>query len=243
MKTPFDDCAREYDIFRPDYPPEIYDFLINRCNLTAISEIVDVGAGTGKSSAPFLDRGFRVTAVEPSHAMRKEGLRSHPALSYVSANAESTGIRSGTFDLVICAQAFHWFDLTQTLPEFARLLKSSGFMGIFWNNRDGDAPHIQRFEKLIHEFDPEHDCKYRRKDWKSLIDSSNSFQIVDRRRFTFVKPMTTDAWVGLARSMSYVRKLPEKKLAELERALHEAFHQSPSTGCPYVTDLWLAKKL
>jgi hypothetical protein len=38
-------------------------------------------------------------------------------------------------DLIICAQAFHWFDKEKTRKEFKRILNSKGHVALLWNDR------------------------------------------------------------------------------------------------------------
>src|SRR5690242_4633361 len=71
MTNPFDRCSSEYARFRPNYPPELYDYLLRG----RPGRVLDVGAGTGKGSAPFLSRGVDVFAGELSASMASEGVR------------------------------------------------------------------------------------------------------------------------------------------------------------------------
>ena len=60
-----------YDRARPDYPGAALDWLWEALGLYLGDAVVDVGAGTGKLSVPFAQRGARITAVEPVDAMRE----------------------------------------------------------------------------------------------------------------------------------------------------------------------------
>src|SRR5689334_12539956 len=93
--NPFDDCSEEYQRFRPGYPSELYDRLTRMRPVLAL----DVGAGTGKGSAPLAERGIPITCAEPSHNMALEGRRSKPALRYVESRAEALPFPNSTFDL------------------------------------------------------------------------------------------------------------------------------------------------
>lgn len=57
--------AETYVRGRPDYPPEIADWLCNELNLYSESTVVDLGAGTGKFTPRLVATGAKVIAVEP----------------------------------------------------------------------------------------------------------------------------------------------------------------------------------
>jgi hypothetical protein len=73
----FDGLARNYDRFRPGYPPRLLSTLasyVRESHDQSTNLIVDVGAGTGISTraiAASLDSHFRFLGVEPNAAMRK----------------------------------------------------------------------------------------------------------------------------------------------------------------------------
>lgn len=88
----FSGRAELYRNSRPHYPPGILTLLEEQCGLTAVSLILDVGAGTGLLAELFLKSGNPVIAVEPNGAMRDAltTLRSsYPRLTPVDAVAEA----------------------------------------------------------------------------------------------------------------------------------------------------------
>ena len=70
-KERFSSRVDAYAKYRPSYPSEAIDYLYEAVGLGERSEIADVGAGTGIFSRLLLERGSRVTAVEPNEAMRR----------------------------------------------------------------------------------------------------------------------------------------------------------------------------
>lgn len=241
MANPFDECSEEYRLFRPSYPAPLYDLLISGCALDATSRILDVGSGTGKGSAPLVERGIHVRAAEPSFAMIQQGQQSYPNLEYVCSTAEQLPFAPRLFDMVMSAQSFHWFDSTLALQETARVLKPTGFFAVFWNGRDHSFDHMRWFDELVKRFKPEHE-RYRRKDWTSILEADRLFKVVEYREFSFKMPMTSQTWIGLARSISYIRSMEKTRLAEFENALAEGMSSLPSIDAAYVTHLWLAQK-
>jgi ubiquinone/menaquinone biosynthesis C-methylase UbiE len=73
-------------------------------------KIADIGAGTGKLTKMLLEKGLSVTAVEPNHAMRAEGIKYTDGfdVSWVAGSAEETGLPDGSLDWILMASSFHW---------------------------------------------------------------------------------------------------------------------------------------
>ncbi|HVS90688.1 MAG TPA: class I SAM-dependent methyltransferase [Mucilaginibacter sp.] len=138
----FSNRVDNYVKYRPGYPPEVINYLEKECNLSPGSVMADVGAGTGIFTKLLLELGFTVYAIEPNYAMRHEAdrqLKNFPAYHSKSGTAESTGLKQDSVDLVVCAQAFHWFNTPETKSEFQRILKPGGQVALVWNNRDIEA--------------------------------------------------------------------------------------------------------
>src|SRR5690606_21299055 len=116
MKNPterFADRVENYIRYRPSYPVEVVDELQSWCRLMNGSKIADIGSGTGILTKLFLDRGFRVSGVEPNGPMREAAeklLGGYPNFKSVNGTAERTTLDSHSVDLVVAGQAFHWFD-------------------------------------------------------------------------------------------------------------------------------------
>jgi SAM-dependent methyltransferase len=149
----FSDRAELYDRFRPGYPSGLIPLLCREIGLAPDWVVADVGAGTGLSSAPFLAHGHPVLAVEPDPAMRRAGrerLSAMPRLEWREGTAEATGLAAASVDLVVAAQAFHWFDASRAGAEFRRILGPGGWIALIWNRRLLDAtPFLEGYERLL----------------------------------------------------------------------------------------------
>ncbi|HVV55630.1 MAG TPA: class I SAM-dependent methyltransferase [Mucilaginibacter sp.] len=138
----FTNRVDNYVKYRPGYPPEVIDHLQKECDLSPGSVIADVGTGTGIFTKMLLERGYTVYAVEPNDAMRHEAdrqLRSFPQYHSGGGSAEATRLKAHSIGLIVCAQAFHWFNTPETKAEFQRILKPGGWVALIWNNRDIEA--------------------------------------------------------------------------------------------------------
>jgi SAM-dependent methyltransferase len=152
----FSDRAERYARHRPGYPEGIVTLLRDQTGLGPSWVVADVGSGTGLSAAPFLARGHDVFAVEPNAAMRAEAERRHQgtaAFHSMDGSAEATGLPDRSVDLVVAAQAFHWFDQPAARREFRRILREPRWVAVFWNVRDTAASELMRgYEALIRAF-------------------------------------------------------------------------------------------
>ncbi len=154
--TRFSDRVSDYINFRPNYPIEILDLLADRCGLTPESVIADIGSGTGMLTQLFLENGNPVVGVEPSQEMREAAehlLAPFGRFNSIGATAEATRLPAQTFDFVVAAQAFHWFDRERARAEFLRILKPEGIAVLVWNDRRVDStPFLRDYEAMLHTY-------------------------------------------------------------------------------------------
>lgn len=151
--TRFNDRVENYIKYRPSYPREVIEYLKSEGILKSDSIIADIGSGTGISSELFLKNGNTVFGVEPNDAMREAAeklLSAYGNFRSINATAEETTLPGKSIDLIVCAQAFHWFDITKVKIEFKRILKPTGRICLMWNERILDAtPFLIDYEDLL----------------------------------------------------------------------------------------------
>jgi len=152
----FSSRVDNYIKYRPDYPAEVVTFLKHKGFLKEGSVIADIGSGTGISAELFLKQGFSVIGVEPNKEMREAGerlLSGYKNFTSVNGTAENTGLESGSVDMIIAGQAFHWFDKEKCKEEFKRILKKEGVVVLMWNDRRTDTTQfLQAYEDFIKMF-------------------------------------------------------------------------------------------
>jgi ubiquinone/menaquinone biosynthesis C-methylase UbiE len=151
----FSDRVENYIRYRPGYPPEVIATLRGEA-LTPESIVADIGSGTGISAELFLREGCTVYAVEPNNEMRQAAERllgKYPGFNSVAGTAQATTLANESADLVVAAQAFHWFDTPEARAEFTRILKPEGRVVLMWNERLIEAtPFLREYEQLLLRF-------------------------------------------------------------------------------------------
>lgn len=136
----FTDRAEDYAAHRPSYPAACIDAMLRGMGTPGMLAVADVGAGTGIMARLIAARGPLVVAIEPNGAMRAKAEvavdRQSDRVLMEDGTAEATGLKDGSVDLVVCAQAFHWFDPPKAFAEFRRVLKGTGRLALVWNEVD-----------------------------------------------------------------------------------------------------------
>jgi SAM-dependent methyltransferase len=149
----FSDRVDNYLRYRPTYPAEVVDVLANEIGLEPSWCIADIGSGTGISTELFLRNGNSVYGVEPNAPMRQAAerlLAGYADFRSINGTAEATTLLDRCVDLVLAAQAFHWFDVAAFRTEAQRVLKPSGWAVLMWNTRRlKDTPFLRAYEQFL----------------------------------------------------------------------------------------------
>lgn len=152
----FSSRVANYVRYRPDYPREMLGVLREHAGLRAGIQVADIGSGTGIASRLLLDAECVVHAVEPNAAMQEAAvsqLGGNPLFHSITAPAEATTLPDRSVDMILSAQAFHWFDRERARAEISRILKPSGLIALVWNVRQtGSTPFLRDYETLLQKF-------------------------------------------------------------------------------------------
>ncbi len=131
FKDHFSRQAANYAKFRPGYPQELFDYLER---IAPSRELAwDCGTGNGQAAVGLTSVFDRVIATDASEKQIANAQRLDH-VEYHVAPAENSGIDSGTLDLIMVAQALHWFDLDRFYAEAERVLKPDGVLAAWAYN-------------------------------------------------------------------------------------------------------------
>jgi ubiquinone/menaquinone biosynthesis C-methylase UbiE len=204
----FGSVADAYDRGRPSYPREAAAWLVGEQPVT----VLELGAGTGKLTTELVALGHDVLATDPDPQMLAILNRDLPDVRTSVASAEEVPLPDQSVDVVVCAQAFHWFDHDRAFPEIARVLKPGGRLALVWNQRDERIPWVRRLGALIGSED-------RLRDAAEPLVQSPLFGFVEDASFRFRQEIHRESIRDLVLSRSNVAVLDEEgraaKLAEV----------------------------
>lgn len=139
---PYKGIAGIYEEIRPTYPKQLIQDIIDRTGLKPEDCLLEIGAGTGKATMPFAEQGYRIQAIEIGEEMAdilKDKCSGYPNVSVEVVSFENWENPSGQkYDLIYCAQAFHWIDIHTKYQKCHDLLKENGFLVLFWYQPSND---------------------------------------------------------------------------------------------------------
>ena len=149
----FSNRVENYVKYRPTYPAAALGVFQRDIGLRQDSIVADIGSGTGISSKLFLENGNTVYGVEPNANMRaaaSEYLKEFPRFYSIDGTSTATKLFDRSVDIVMAAQAFHWFEPEPTRAEFKRILKPGGWVALMWNERQlNTTPFLIEYEQLL----------------------------------------------------------------------------------------------
>lgn len=233
----FGDRASDYAQFRPSYPIAAIDALLEGLPGQGLVA-ADIGAGTGIASRLLAERGVRVLAVEPNQGMR-ESAEPHPMVSFLDGAAEATGLADGSVDLVLCAQAFHWFKPQEALSEFRRILERPGRLALLVNERVDDDAAMRAYNAAIRAAALRELSEGMRSAVDDALRAAGLF--TEPVWFPHRQTLSREGLIGRARSASYVPKdgpRYDQLLRDLGRLWEDHRDESGLVSLGYRTFVW-----
>jgi SAM-dependent methyltransferase len=235
-----------YDRYRPSYPAEAVDFIIQRCRLNSTTTLVDVGCGTGISTRLFAARGIPVIGIEPNDAMRSkaEAAPGDPRPAYRKGTGEATGLANGSAAAVLAAQAFHWFDADKALREFHRVLKPGGHAVLMWNERDNSDPFSAAYGAVVGVTPEAIRIEAPRSRAGEPILHSSLFTDTSLTTYNYDQELDEEGLIGRAFSASYAPR-ETQAVAEFTAALRRLFAEHQAGGkvmLRYITSVYIGKR-
>jgi SAM-dependent methyltransferase len=219
FKDHFSKQAADYAKFRPSYPPELFDYLGSIAPSRQVAW--DCGTGNGQAAIGLASVFDHVLATDASEKQITNA-ESHRRVNYRVAPAEHSTLDSSTVDLIMVAQALHWFDLNQFYAEARRVLKSNGVLVASAYNLLTIEPTIDKvvnryYYEVVGPFWPPE-----RKLVEQFADLPFPFQEIDPPKFEMIAHWNLDHLLGYLRTWSSTQRFISAKACDpLEQIIDE----------------------
>ena len=134
--NPFSESSQDYAAFRPSYPEGLFRWIVSQCERHDAAW--DCGTGTGQAAAALAPHFREVLATDVS----AEQIAQAPPIANVRYSvqpAESTNLTPASIDLIVVAQALHWFRFADFWREVGRVSREGAFFcawGYDWFRTD-----------------------------------------------------------------------------------------------------------
>jgi SAM-dependent methyltransferase len=250
----FGEVADLYDRSRPSYPPALIEDVIE---YAGSADALEVGAGTGKATVLFAQRGISVHAVEPSAqmaAIARANCAAYARVTVEQVDFEHYSPNGRTFGLLYSAQAWHWVAPEVRYVKARAVLRAGGALAAFWNRprwtesplRDElneayerAAPELARDPGPMH---PAVEPPELREDWKQELRAVPGFGHAETRVYEWFHEYPTDRYLELLRTHSDHIVLGAERLAQLLAEVETVIDEhGGSIPVSYVTVLRLAR--
>jgi trans-aconitate methyltransferase len=245
-RTVFDEVALQYDAMRPSYPPEVFDIVMSYGDLSSGDPALEIGAGTGKATAGFVERGLRVHALEPGKAMA--AILREKGVDVEETTFEDWVLPEHAYRLVFAAQSWHWVQGPDRCPRVADALVPGGVAALFWNT---GRPHPEPFktdnDAIYQRLWPENGgnptIPWTRASLVEELDASGRFEPVVEHAVTWETSYTSAEWMQMLGTNSNHRMLPDDVRTQLHTEVGAAIDKHGGVlPCVYDTELFLVRR-
>ena len=174
----YDQVAKIYDRRWNSYNTKTLTFLKNWADILPQATVLDVGCGTGEFETFILrdNPKQQIKGVDISEQMllvARQKFIAHPNVSFQIAGASNLPFANHSFDIIVSASAFHFFDdPVAALAEMKRVLKPDGKVFILdWCKDYFFCRLIDLYLKI---FNSAHKRCYTQAEFHELLTAANS---------------------------------------------------------------------
>ena len=219
FKDHFSKQAADYAKFRPRYPQKLFEYLGSVAPNRGLAW--DCGTGNGQAAVGLATVFDRVIATDASEKQIANA-RSHERVEYRVTRAEKSDLESASIDLIMVAQALHWFDLDRFYDEVRQVLKPDGVLAASAYNLLRVQPAIDEvvnryyYEVVGPFWPPERELV------ENFADLPFPFHEIDPPKFEMTAQWNLDHLIGYLRTWSSTQRFMAANGADpLEQIIDE----------------------
>lgn len=127
-KDLFSNQASLYAQYRPSYPGELYEFILQQ--VPHPQQAWDCATGNGQAAVELARYFEKVMATDISEKQLQQAIPNEK-ITYSISTAEQTSFSDNSFDCITVAQAYHWFQFDAFEKEVKRIAKPGAVVAIW----------------------------------------------------------------------------------------------------------------
>jgi SAM-dependent methyltransferase len=142
--------AAAYHKVRPRYPQAIIDRVVEITQLSADSNLLEVGCGPAIATPAFAALGCRLLCIEPNpdfYHLAQQTCESYPNVELQNCSFEEWQLESQRYDAVLAASSFHWVSPDVGYPKAAAAIRPGGYFILLWNKEL--QPSYEVYQQLL----------------------------------------------------------------------------------------------
>lgn len=188
VRKQYDQLAAVYDLRWKSYIANTLSFLKTWADISPTDTVLDVACGTGEFERLLVAEcsSQQIVGVDISDkmlAIAQNKCSAYPQVSFKRASASTLPFDSDSFDVIVSANSFHYFDNPfAALKEMRRVLKPDGKVIILDWCRDYLLCKI--CDIILKGFDPAHKQCYTENEFHRLLEDAN-FAVCRATRIRF----------------------------------------------------------
>jgi len=221
-KDLFSTASEDYAKYRPNYPQELFDYILQFVHEK--THAWDCATGNGQAAKVLAEHFQKVEASDISAAQLAMADQK-PNIQYHLAPAEHTPFSNDQFDLITVAQAYHWLNWKDFYKEATRVGKENAVVAVWTYNLFSSEDH--EVNKIIHHFykdvtGPYWDAerKYVEQGYKTV---EFEFEHLPSKDFSIELHLSKEQFKGYLSTWSgvksYIRKVGSSPIALVENHL------------------------
>lgn len=203
-KDLFSSQALTYAKYRPQYPTELFEYILRWVNERNL--VWDCATGNGQAALALANYFEKVFATDSSEKQIANAVLL-PNIDYSVSKAEQTAFPDNTFDLVTVAQAYHWLNAEAFTKEVKRVAKPGAIIAIWGYNtpltrKEELNEQIRYFYKDVVGSFWDKERKYVEEEYRSV---AFDFQEIPARHFIMEVQWNIEHLAGYLKSWSSVQ--------------------------------------
>jgi len=266
---PYKGIASTYEEVRPSYPEKLIDDIINKTGIKYSDRLLEIGAGTGKATVQFAKKGYAIHAIELGEDMA--AILKDKTIDYQNITLDVASFElwinkdNHEYDMIYCAQAFHWLDPLLKFKKCHRLLKEDGYLVLFWYNPLEDnsfkaKERQQKIDKIINKYVSnyfvkdeniqrrEHDGIYKEDERINEIEDSGVFTLVEKIEYLNETRNNADKYLKIMNSVpafaSVLDGIDDRSISNMNNEIKEVINEYGGYVSSFLNfSLYITKKV